>query len=86
MSDPHRALLRALTRRYPGLRLVHSRSEPWASVTFTGDRHEFRFAPAEAPAGIADADLPLPGHFVADIVATARPDGLAIDALTIVAT
>lgn len=85
MSDPHAALLRALVRRHPNLRCVSSRSEPWASVTFTGERHVFAFAPTALPAGLDEAELVLPGHYVADLSVASRADALIIEALTIVA-
>jgi hypothetical protein len=82
-ADPHRALIRALLARYPGLIVLSSRSEPWASVTFTGARHMLTCAGGVCLAGIEDAEFTLPSHICASI--TAEPDGdrLLIEALTI---
>jgi hypothetical protein len=85
MSDPHAALLRALRRHQPGLILIESCSTPWASVTFVGDRHIFRFAPCAPAPDLAEAEFSLPGHIVADVAATATEGALVIEALTIVA-
>lgn len=80
--DPHRALLRALAAAYPALVILGGRTEPWASVTFTGARHILTCRAGPDLSDIADRDFALPGHIVADIVA--RPgDELVIEALTI---
>lgn len=59
------------------------RSVDWQSLTFTGERHEISLripGPNAADAvamlrdGLADAEWPLRGHVVADIVATAERD------------
>ncbi len=71
----------------------------WASVTFTGARHRLRVtlegqgavgAAADFLKQLPEIDLPIPGHFVADIalVAEERRDGgayaaLELEALTI---
>jgi len=82
-ADPHRALIRVLTARYPGLSVLDSRSEPWASVTFTGARHVLTCAAGPELQGIEEADLPLPGHVVADVTARPDKDIILIEALTI---
>lgn len=82
-ADPHRALLRALTARYPGLLVLASRSEPWASVTFTGARHILTCAAGAKLAGIEDAEFLLPGHVVADISVCPEDKHVIIEALVI---
>jgi hypothetical protein len=82
-ADPHRALLRALMARYPGLVIVSSSSEPWASVTFSGARHILICEGAPDLAGIAEGEFDLPGHVVADVHVEQRASYLSIEALTI---
>lgn len=82
-ADPHRALLRALGRAYPGLEVLESRSEPWASVTFLGARHLFHCKAGIDLAGIEEAEFALSGHVVADISACSDGDRIRIEALTI---
>lgn len=82
-ADPHRALIRALTARYPGLLVLASRSEPWASVTFTGARHKLTCEGAPDLTGIAGEEFTLPGHFVADVTAVREGPRARIEALTI---
>jgi hypothetical protein len=97
------ALLRALVARADvadsRILLSSARSVDWQSLTFTGERHilELRvLGPSpegivdRLTGGIEDADFPMPGQFVADIVVFSAPeveaDGsirLAIEALTI---
>ncbi|MEP9402815.1 hypothetical protein [Sphingomonas sp. VNH70] len=61
----------------------------WSSATFTGARHRLTLASADAGfdawlAGLGDADLPLRGHLVADIVVTARHAAAAeVEVLTV---
>jgi hypothetical protein len=76
------------------VRMTESGWTRWASATFSGARHELGL---EAPASAAldawlealpEADLPLRGHLVADIVVAgiSRADGMAtiaIEALTV---
>ena len=81
-ADPHRALLRALSRRYPGLLVLASQSEPWASATFIGARHLLTCS-GPKPDRIAETEFELPGHFVADITARQDGDRVTIEALTI---
>ena len=82
-ADPHRALIRALLQSHPGLLVLSSRSEPWASVTFTGARHVLTCATGARLDGLTDAEFSLPGHFVADISAHEENGRLVIEALTI---
>lgn len=67
-------------------------SQDWASATFTGTRHAIRHAAPDTPArtgwiaALAEAELGLRGHLLADVVVThADADGVAIAALTLVA-
>lgn len=82
-ADPHRALIRALTVRYPGLLVLASRSEPWASVTFTGARHVLTCAAGPDLTGIGEEEFPLPGHIVADVIVGREGERITIEALTI---
>lgn len=81
-ADPHRALVRALLARHPDLSIVSARTEPWASVTFTGMRHIFDCTPTDL-AGLDEAELVLPDHVVADITTETADGTLVIEALTI---
>ena len=82
-ADPHRALIRALVARYPGLLVLAGSSEPWASVTYTGARHTLTCAAGPDLSGIEEAEFALPGHILADIAARRSGDRLTIEALTI---
>jgi hypothetical protein len=82
-ADPHRALIRALLRHYPGLLVLSGRSEPWASVTFTGARHVLTCAAGVTLDGLGEAGFSLPGHFVADIASREADGRLIIESLTI---
>lgn len=81
--DPHRALIRALTARYPGLLVLTGESEPWASVTYTGARHMLVCAAGPDLTGLGEQEFALPGHIVADIHAERAGDRVTIEALTI---
>jgi hypothetical protein len=81
--DSHRALLRALMARYPGLLVLDSRAEPWASVTFTGARHILTCAPGGGLAGAEEAEFDLPGHVLADLTVAQENGRTIIEALTI---
>lgn len=83
MRDVHTALARELCRLLPGLTLQSSRSEPWASITFTGARHAFVFVPGIAPPDLSDAEFSLTGHLVADIKAERSGETVLVEALTI---
>ncbi len=91
--DPHRSLISALEYRYGALDNLTSTSRSWASATFTGTRHELAFdlsleAASDLIDSVAEADLPMTSHFVADIavmasVVAANRNHLVVDALTI---
>ena len=72
MSRPaHRALLAALTDYLGPLDDVVAKTRDWASATFVGMQHEMSFvctADAVLIDGLPDVDLPMDGHFVADLV------------------
>jgi hypothetical protein len=82
-ADPHRALIRALVARYPGLLVLTGTSQPWASVTYTGARHTLTCVAGPNLTGIGEAEFALPGHIVADITAVRSGDRVTIEALTI---
>lgn len=73
------------------LSVVEALATEWASATFVGARHHLRLA-LSGGAAVADwldalpeADLPMPGHLVADLIVTARGDGTAaVEVLTVV--
>lgn len=73
MSAVENRLVRALTAYFGALSGVDHRGENWSSATFTGTRHMIWFDVAGSElldglvAGLPEADLPMPGHFVADI-------------------
>jgi hypothetical protein len=72
MSRPaHRALLDALGDYLGPLDDVVAKTRDWASATFVGMQHEIAFV-STASATIIDAlpevDLPMDGHFVADLL------------------
>jgi hypothetical protein len=103
MSAAAAGLLRALLARAGKLRdrilLTEFRSIEWQSLTFVGERHliALRLAGPNAretlsrlTAGLADAELTIQGHVVADIALAGRPhhdeDGtitLELEALTV---
>lgn len=98
-GDATTALLRAVARRFPRLdfRIEELRSRSWASITFTGARHELHFrvegegAEAAAEAfveGLEAAEFELRGHILADIALVsdrrgAQSASLRIEALTV---
>jgi len=93
-TDPNRELVRALAAHLGPIDALTTRTRDWSSVMFTGTRHELDFTVARtdaacaAAAAIAEADLPMRGHFAADVVLmSAETDGdrlrLRIEALTI---
>ena len=78
MNDATTAFLRALSVNFVnfGMTIEEIRSRSWASVTFTGARHELTFRVAgEGAAAAADrflenleaAEFDLRGHILADI-------------------
>lgn len=72
MSRPaHRALLEALADYLGPLDDVVAKTRDWASATFVGMRHELCFTCAASATlidALPDIDLPMDGHFVADLV------------------
>lgn len=89
--NPAARLLRALAADARGygltLRPVSDDTIPWASATFVGVRLSVHLAvtggdPAAWLAALPEADLPVPGHLVADcVVARADPSAVALDVL-----
>jgi hypothetical protein len=79
-ADPQRALLVALTDYLGPLEDVTATTRDWWSATFAGVQHMLTFTCAASPAlieALPDIDLPMTGHFVADLVVVAsRVDGL----------
>ena len=98
-GDPAMPLLRALVSAgaaagAPPFELVEMASRAWASATFTGARHEIRLAVPDGPAlaawlaALPAAELPVPGHLVADVAVASvvRSGGTAqvvVEALTV---
>ena len=96
-------LLRALMDRAKvasdRILLSDARSIDWQSLTFTGERHSLglrvlgpdaQAVVARLTGGLEEADFPMPGQFVADILVFGSPEAhadgsvsLAIEALTI---
>jgi hypothetical protein len=69
--DAHRALLAALSNYLGPLDDVVAKTRDWASATFVGMRHEMCFSCAASAVlidALPDVDLPMDGHFVADLV------------------
>lgn len=90
------ALLRGLKGLVGPFTLLAARTTPWMSATFDGARHRFAIRlegndaairAARLRAELAEAEIPIRGGFVADIVVTVRLDEatpvLGIEALTI---
>ena len=91
--DAHRELLAALADYLGPIDHIVAKTRDWASATFVGMRHELSFACAASPVlidALPDVDLPMRGHFVADLlVQSMTTEGavsrVAIEVLTIVA-
>jgi len=101
VNDAATALLRAVRQRFPGTGLAFAleemRTSSWASVTFTGARHELAFrldgegAEAAAVHFLSDmeaAEFSLRGHLLADValISEERRPGrvrIALEALTV---
>lgn len=96
--DATSALLRACAGKLGRPPIVEEvRSRSWASVTFSGARHELSLrVPGEGAGALADAFLAdldeaqfrLPGHILADIALVGRADGadgvtIRLEALTV---
>jgi hypothetical protein len=95
--DAHVALVRALAELLGPLDALTTKTRDWWSATFQGMRHELRFAVpwnrerVIAVIDLPDAELPMAGHFVADlrvILAERRGDTLHVEleVLTILET
>jgi hypothetical protein len=98
-SDVHGALGNALIARFSASnpRIVTSCSHPWASVTFSGARHQFEIELVSEDAqpriddvanAVGDCEFDLNGHIVADVhVAGSKPISrgatFSIEALTV---
>lgn len=83
-----RALLASAERAACPVSLADSEMKRWASATFTGARHRITLVGAASPAvdawlaELAEADLALRGHLVADIqVVHVRRAGEAVTAV-----
>ncbi len=97
VCDPTTALLRALRQALDRVNFERVHSREWASITFSGARHEVTLRlegeGAEAAAdgfaaGLDAAEFRLRGHILADIAVVAREaagDGvrLMVEALTV---
>jgi hypothetical protein len=92
MSRPaHRALMAALAEYLGPLDDVTAKTFDWASATFVGMRHELSFTCAATPVlidALPDVDLPMDGHFVADLeLVSTEPQGpyhyVMIEVLTV---
>ena len=89
--DAHRELLAALADYLGPLDDVVAKTRDWASATFVGMRHELSFTCAASATlidALPDIDLPMDGHFVADLVLVSSVwDGLlhhvVIEVLTV---
>lgn len=90
MSSAAAALLRTMLARANVQRdrilLTDYRSVDWQSLTFVGERHEFRFrvpgpdaaeVVAALTAGLEATEFVLPGQIVADIALDPRPAACA---------
>ncbi|WP_326523174.1 hypothetical protein [Sphingomonas sp.] len=83
-ADASRLLDRALRRSAAdaglAIALSESGSRRWASATFAGSRHLLEIRLSTCPTagawleGLPEADLPLRGHLVADLIVTERRD------------
>jgi hypothetical protein len=103
MSVAAAGLLRAVLARAKisgdRILLTDIQSTEWQSLTFVGERHQFRFRIAGPAAdgavrnltyGLRHADFSIPGHIVADIALVGEPEpsddgsvSLDLEALTI---
>ena len=93
-ADPHRELIKALATHLGPINDLTAQTRDWASVMFTGMRHLCQFSvPWSAEietllSNLADAELPMRDHFVADlrVIAMRRVDDVchvSLEALTI---
>ncbi|MFD1787774.1 hypothetical protein ACFSC3_09325 [Sphingomonas floccifaciens] len=77
-----RALTAHAARCGLALSIDDNRATRWASATFVGARHRLEMtlggeisAGQDWIAGLPEADLPLPGHLVADLIVIGRRTG-----------
>ncbi|MCW6535862.1 hypothetical protein [Sphingomonas lycopersici] len=89
-----RALTAAASRAGASIAIGAGRATDWQSATFAGQRHEITVEGETGPAldrwleTLAEADLPLAGHLVADIAVAslarnAARTAFVIEALTV---
>jgi hypothetical protein len=87
-------LARALEASGPDVTVTRRTATRWASVTFTGARHELQCTAPASPAleqwlaDLPEAEFAIPGHLVADLAitgmtATATRIDWQIEALTV---
>jgi hypothetical protein len=89
--DANRALLAALADYLGPLGDVVAKTRDWASATFIGMQHALSFTCAASDTlieALPDIDLPMAGHFVADLrVVSVASDGsrhrVEIEVLTV---
>ena len=78
--DASTRLVRASSAYFGEMSAVDHRTTKWSSATFSGTQHILWFdvrPPDDLAAlllNLAEADLPMPGHFVADIEVAERHD------------
>ncbi|MDB5702798.1 MAG: hypothetical protein JWL66_2997 [Sphingomonadales bacterium] len=78
--DASARLVRALSVYFGALSAIDHRTSRWCSATFTGTQHVLWFEIAglgdlaDLLTNLPEADLPMPGHFVADIEVVERKD------------
>ena len=97
MSPATAGLLRSLLNRTgvdrDRILLTEFHSTDWQSLTFTGEQHmiRLRISGPDAAAlasrlldGLEDAEMPIPGHFVADIALRGDPETDADGSITLV--
>ena len=87
--DPGIQLLRALTRSAAtsgaSVTLRHDALAPWASATFVGGLHRV-VAEGAAPdwlTALPTTELPLIGHYVADLTVASTVDGAVLTVLVL---
>jgi hypothetical protein len=86
-------LIAAFEAHLGPVRITSYSAKPWYSATFAGARHVFEVQCDDAAAidgfvtAIAEADIAIPGGFVADVAVTAvragTPCQMTVEALTI---
>ena len=92
--DAGTRLARALEASGPGVIVTRRTATRWASVTFTGARHDLHCTAPASPAleqwlaDLPEAEFVIPGHLVADLTitamtATAERIEVWIEALTV---